>query len=363
MDPPRQEAIEAVHTAKAVGMKPIMITGDHKLTALAIARETGIYEEGDLVLTGDEVDKLREGEFEDKVERISVYARVSPSHKLKIVEAWKKKGKVVAMTGDGVNDAPALKRADIGIAMGITGTDVAKESADLVLADDNFATIIKAIELGRWIYENIKKYLAYLLQANLVEIAVITLAALIILPLTGAHAEDALPLLAVQILYINLATDGLPAIALGLSPPDLDLMKRPPRPRDESVFTREVVIFLVRALIVEAPLLTLGFLTGLSAGLVAARSRLFLMFIAAELAIALNCQSLRHSILETRPHKWLVMTIVWEILLVSTLLFIEPARNALGMVLPSSIDLLWILGGAMVTVLSMELLKKLNDKH
>ena len=363
MDPPRQEAVEAVQTAKAVGMKPIMITGDHKLTALAIARETGIYEEGDLVLTGDEVDRLREGEFEDNVEKISVYARVSPSHKLKIVDAWQKKGKVVAMTGDGVNDAPALKKADIGIAMGITGTDVAKEAADLVLADDNFATIIKAIELGRWIYENIKKYLAYLLQANLVEIAVITLVSLIILPLTGAHAEDALPLLAVQILYINVATDGLPAIALGFSPPDSDLMKRPPRPRDESVFTREVVRFLIRALVVETPLLTLGFLTGLSEGLVAARSRLFLMFIAAELAIALNCQSLRHSVFETRPHKWLAITIVWEILLIVTLLFIPPARNALGMIFPSSTDLIWIIGGAIVTVVSMEILKRLTKLH
>jgi Ca2+-transporting ATPase len=363
MDPPRQEAVEAVQTAKAVGMKPIMITGDHKLTALAIAKETGIYEEGDLVLTGDELDGLREGEFEEKVEKITVYARVSPSHKLKIVDAWKKKGKVVAMTGDGVNDAPALKKADIGVAMGITGTDVAKEAADLVLADDNFATIIKAIELGRWIYENIKKYLAYLLQTNFVEIAVITLASLIILPLTGAHAEGALPLLAVQILYINLATDGLPAIALGFSPPDPDLMKRPPRPREESVFTREVVRFIILALVIQTPLLIFGFLTGLSEGLIAARSRLFLMFIGVELAIALNCRSLRHSILETKPHKWLVIAVVWEVFLIVALLLIPPARNALGMVFPTGRDLMWVVGGVVVTGFSMELLKKLTKLH
>ncbi len=363
MDPPRQEAIEAVHTAKAVGMKPIMITGDHKLTALAIARETGIYEEGDLVLTGDEVDSLSEAEFEEKLEKISVYARVSPSHKLKIVDAWKKKGKVVAMTGDGVNDAPALKKADIGIAMGITGTDVAKESADLVLADDNFATIIKAIELGRWIYENIKKYLAYLLQANFVEIAVLTLASLIILPLTGAHAEDALPLLAVQILYINLATDGLPAIALGFSPPDPDLMKKPPRLREESVFTREVVRLIILALVVQTPLLLFGFMSGLSEGLVAARSRLFLMFIGVELAIALNCRSLRHSVIEIRPHKWLVVAVMWEVFLIVVLLLIPPARNALGMVFPTYRDLMWVAGGVAVTGVSMELLKKYVRLH
>jgi P-type Ca2+ transporter type 2C len=360
IDPPRQEAIEAVRTAKAVGMKPIMITGDHKLTALAIAKETGIYEENDLVLTGNELDALRDEEFEEKVERITVYARVSPGHKLKIVDAWKKKGKVVAMTGDGINDAPALKKADIGIAMGITGTDVAKEAADLVLADDNFATIVKAIELGRWIYENVKKYLAYLLQANFVEIAVITLASLIVLPLTGAHAEGALPLLAVQILYINLATDGLPAIALGLSPPDADLMKRPPRPREESVFTREVVRFIVLALIVQTPILIFGFVTGLPDGLVAARSRLFLMFIGVELAIALNCQSLRNSVLETRPHRWLVIAVLWEVFLIVMLLLFPPARNVLGMVLPTSIDLMWIVGAVLAAGISMELVKKLT---
>jgi Ca2+-transporting ATPase len=359
IDPPREEAIEAVQVSRAVGMKPIMITGDHKLTALAIAKETGVYDEGDLVLTGEELDRLSDQEFEDSVEKISVYARVSPSHKLRIVDAWKKRGKVVAMTGDGVNDAPALKKADIGIAMGITGTDVSKEAADLVLADDNFATIVKAIELGRWIYENIKKYLAYLLQANFVEIAVITSVSLIILPSMGLHGNDALPLLAVQILYINLATDGLPAIALGFSPPDPDLMKKPPRPKDESVFTREITRLIVMALIVQTPLLTLGFLSGLSEGLVAARSRLFLVFIGVELAIALNCRSLTHSILEAKPHKWLIMAVIWETFLMVVLLQIPLTRDALNIVFPSSMDLAWMIGGAIITGVSIELFKRL----
>ena len=357
-DPPRPDAIEAVKAARAVGMRPIMITGDHKLTALAIAKEIGVYEEGDLVLTGEELDRYSESDLEENVEKVSVYARVSPSHKLRIVDAWKNKGKVVAMTGDGVNDAPALKRADIGIAMGITGTDVTKEASDLVLVDDNFATIVKAIEVGRWIYDNIKKYLAYLLQGNFVEIAVMTLTSLIILPLIGVHGEDALPLLAVQILYINLATDGLPAIALGFSPPDPDLMKRPPTPKEESVFTKEVTSFIIRALIVETPILILGFLTGLSEGIAPARSRLFLMFIGIELAVALNCRSLTHSILEARPHKWLVLAVIWEAVLIVILMVIPSSRDALGMVFPSSTDLMWMISGAVVTGVSIELLKK-----
>jgi len=360
IDPPRQEAIEAVQTSKSVGMKPVMITGDHKLTALAVAKETGIFEEGDLALTGEELDSLGEQEFEEKVEKVTVYARVSPSHKLTIVDAWKKKGKVVAMTGDGVNDAPALKRADIGIAMGITGTDVTKEASDLVLADDNFATIVKAIELGRWIYDNIKKYLAFLLQTNFVEITVISLLSLIILPYVGHYGDDALPLLAVQILYINLATDGLPAIALGFSPPDPDLMKRPPRPKHESVFTKQVTKLILMALLVQTPILTLAFLNGLSEGLVAARSRLFLMFVVVELAIALNCRSLTHSLMDTKPHKWLVISIVWEIVLITILLQIPLTRNALGIIFPSSTDLVWIIGAAITTVVSIEVLKKLT---
>ena len=257
MDPPRKEAMEAVKLCRQIGIKTVMITGDHKLTALAVAKELGIYHEGDQVLTGEDLDRISEEEFEAKVRNVTVYARVSPLHKLKIVQAWKKKGEVVAMTGDGVNDAPALKKSDIGVAMGITGTEVTKESADLVLADDNFATIVKAVELGRETYDNIKKYLTYLLQANLVEIVVLSFAVL---------AGYPLPLLPVHILYINLATDGLPAIALGLSPPEPDVMKRPPRNPKETIFTKDVKVFLIRAVLIETPLLLWVFISSLPLG-------------------------------------------------------------------------------------------------
>ncbi|MCP8314850.1 MAG: cation-translocating P-type ATPase [archaeon] len=357
IDPPRTEAVKAVETAKQVGMTPIMITGDHKLTAVAIAKEMGIYKEGDLVLTGEELERLSDEEFERYVEKVTVYARVSPFHKLRIVEAWKKKGRVVAMTGDGVNDAPALKRSDIGIAMGISGTDVTKEASDLVLADDNFATIVKAIELGRWIYDNIKKYLAYLLQTNLVEIAVMSIGALLILRFMGFYGEAALPLLPVHILYINLATDGLPALALGFSPSDPDLMKRPPRTKDEPVFTRDVVLFLIRALIVETPVLTLAFISGLSYGMDAARTRLFLMFIFVELAVALNCRSLLFTIDKAKPHKWLLLAVIWESLLVAVLLHIPMAREALNILYPTFEDIIWVAGGVLATFISIEGLK------
>jgi Ca2+-transporting ATPase len=202
MDPPREEAIEAVRVCRQVGIKPIMITGDHRLTAVAVAKELGIYREGDLVFTGEDLNKIDDKELENVVDKITVYARVSPLDKLKIVKAWKNRGEVVAMTGDGVNDAPALKHADIGVAMGITGTEVAKEAADIVLSDDNFATIVRAIERGRWIYDNIKKYLTYLLRANITEVVVLGGVVMVMGP-------EFLPLLPAAILYINLATDGL----------------------------------------------------------------------------------------------------------------------------------------------------------
>ncbi len=360
IDPPRPEVKEAVEKCRMAKIKPIMITGDHRLTALAVAREVGIYQEGDIAVTGADLAKMSDEELEEKVEKITVYARVSPSDKLRIVEAWKKRGKTVAMTGDGVNDAPALKRADIGVAMGLTGTEVTKEASDLILLDDNFSTIVKAVELGRWIYDNIKKYLAYLLQANFVEIAVIAISALIILPFLGVGGEELLPLLPVQILYINLATDGLPAIALGFTPPEPDIMRRAPRPRGERVFTRDIKEYLVRALIVETPVLLLGFIDALTLGIEAARSRLFLMFVFVELAVALNTVSLSQSIFKFRPHKWLLITILWEITLITILTIIPVTRQALHIVPPGPRDVAWMALGAVTTFTSIELLKRLE---
>jgi len=350
MDPPREEAKKAVEVCKQIKIKPIMITGDHKLTAMAVAEEMGIYQEGDIVLIGEDLEKMSDEEFEDIVEKVTVYARVSPIHKLKIVEAWKKKGQVVAMTGDGVNDAPALKHADIGVAMGITGTDVTKEASDLVLADDNFATIVNAIELGRWIYDNIKKYLTYLLQANLVEIAVLSIAVL---------AGYPLPLLPVQILYINLATDGLPAIALGISPSDPDVMKRPPRNPKETVFTKEVKSFLLRAVLIEVPLLLWVFLSSLPQGEQLAQSRLFLVLVFFELILALNCRSLKYTLVEVRPHKFLVLAVLWEALLILALINIPMAQQAFGIAPIGLFEAGLIAGLCLITLLSIEVTKRL----
>ncbi|MCS7133944.1 MAG: cation-translocating P-type ATPase [Candidatus Caldarchaeum sp.] len=362
IDPPRPEAYEAVRKAREAGIKTVMVTGDHKLTALAIAKEVGIYREGDLVLTGEEVEKIPDEELDKIVEKVVVYARISPMHKLKIVESWKRKGYVVAMTGDGVNDAPALKRADIGVAMGITGTDVAKESSDMVLADDNFATIVKAVELGRWIYGNVRKYLVYLLEANLVETIVIAGVALVIAELLGLKGEDALPLLPVHILYINLATDGLPAIALGFSPPDPDIMKRKPTPRNEPVFNREVVSLLATIMAVATPLYLIGYVSALHHGVDQARTRLFLMFIANELVLALNCRSLVYTNFEARPHKWLWLAIAWEITLITAILTVPGGASLLSLTTPSTEDLLWIFGGAVFVYSSVELSKVIRRR-
>jgi len=239
IDPPRPEAKEAVRRAKTAGIRPMLITGDHPKTAAAIAAELGIAENG-RALAGDDLEKMADAALDRAVREISVYARVAPEHKLRIVRALQRQGATVAMTGDGVNDAPALKTADIGVAMGVTGTDVSKEAADMVLADDNFATIVAAVEEGRAIFANIRKFLRYLLSSNIGEVMTMFLGVVLarVIGLTAPHGEAfPLPLLATQILWINLVTDGAPALALGVDPPEPGAMEHPPRPRSEGVIT------------------------------------------------------------------------------------------------------------------------------
>ncbi|MEE9458160.1 MAG: cation-translocating P-type ATPase [Candidatus Bathyarchaeia archaeon] len=348
IDPPRPEAKIAVKRAKQVGMKSIMITGDHKLTAVAIATEMGIYEDGNIAMTGDELERISDEELQNMVTIVTVYARVSPLQKLKIVKAWKKRGEVVAMTGDGVNDAPAVKNADIGIAMGITGTEVTKESSDMVLADDNFATIVQAIEEGRIIYDNIKQYLTYLLKSNIVELIVIG---------GGVLAGLPLPLLAAQILWVNLITDGPPALALGVSPPSPDVMLRPPRDPKESIFSSEVKSMLTLIPLVHSPILLYIFISSLNQGVNVARTSLFIMFIFFELVVALNCRSLKYSIFKVKPHKILSLAVIGSALSTVILFLIPQLRSAFELVMPTLTDIMWAAVLSILPIILIEMLK------
>jgi len=322
IDPPREEAKEAVKRCSEAGIKSVMITGDHKLTAVAIARELGILQDG-LVVTGNELDNLSEAELDSLVEKIEVYARVSPAHKLKVVEALAKRGHVVAMTGDGINDAPALKKADIGVAMGITGTDVTKEAADMVLLDDNFASIVAAVEEGRAVFSNIKKYLMYLLSSNIGEILVMAVA-ILFGPLIGLP-YGAIPLVAIQILFVNLITDGLPAIALAVDPPDPDIMKQKPRPRNQGIFTRPV-LFLIFIGGIWSCLINVGiFKWALDSGrsMLEAQGLCFVSLIVIQFFKAYNFRSDKHSIFKIGlfGNKWLNLSILGEILLLLLIIY------------------------------------------
>ena len=247
IDPARPEVKEAVKVAQGAGLKSVMVTGDYKDTAEAIAKEIGILTPGGKVLTGAELDKMSDEDLAKIVDKVDVCCRVSPAHKTKIVDAFKARDHVVAMTGDGVNDAPALKRANIGVAMGITGTDVSKETADMVLTDDNFASIVSAIEEGRIIYSNIRKFVFFLISCNIGEILIIFLSMLVGMPM---------PLRPVQLLLLNLVTDGAPALALGMEKGDPDIMKRPPRPTKEPVINWEMQIgTVVQAVVMTAAVL------------------------------------------------------------------------------------------------------------
>ena len=329
IDPPREEVKGAVKLCDQAGIKSVMITGDHKLTAVAIAKELGILREGGTALTGAEVDRLGDEEFEASVGKIDVYARVSPAHKMRIIEALQKKGNVVAMTGDGINDAPALKRSDIGVAMGITGTDVTKETADMVLTDDNFASIVAAVEEGRHIFGNVKKYLVYLLSCNVGEILLMAVA--ILFGTAFGLARGVIPLIAIQILYVNLATDGLPAIALSVDPPDPDIMRQKPRPRNQTIFTKEVVMYLLLTGIWTC-VATFGvFVWAVKSGKPPeeAQTLCFVTLILIEFFNAFNCRSFNYSLFKIGPagNKWLLAAIAWEICLLCLIVYLPALQG------------------------------------
>jgi len=317
IDPPREEVKEAIYVCKKAGINVVMVTGDHRLTAVAVAKELNLLGEngqGGKVLTGAELDALTDEQLADIVENVVIYARVSPEHKMRIVKAWKTKGKVVAMTGDGVNDAPALKMSDIGVSMGVTGTEVTKEASDMVLADDNFASIVKAVKEGREIYGNIKKYLTYLLRCNVMEILVMFVAVVSVPYLARAYggsaetvSEATIALTAIQLLWVNLTTDGLPAIALGVDPGDPDLMEKKPRDPNESVFTRDVKIYLSVVPVLMAALLLSGYFFYRpwenAHQLTEARTQLLTAMVLMELANAVSARSLRYPVFKVGVFK------------------------------------------------------------
>ncbi|MFH1288762.1 MAG: cation-translocating P-type ATPase [bacterium] len=292
IDPARPEVKKAMEECKTAGIKTVMITGDHKNTATAIAKELGFFSENSLALTGEELDNLNEEEFSKEVKNVSVYARVSPAHKLRIVRAWKRRNEVVAMTGDGVNDAPAVKEADIGIAMGITGTDVTKEVAGMIVTDDNFASIVSAVEEGRGIYDNIKKFILYLLSCNAGEILVMFVASVLGWPA---------PLLPIHILWVNLVTDGFPAFALGVDPVDPNIMKRPPLAANESIITKESgAMLLIQGLFIALCSLStfIYLLYAAKESIIYARTGAFIVLSCSQLFHSFNCRSANSSLFE-----------------------------------------------------------------
>jgi Ca2+-transporting ATPase len=321
IDPARPEVVDAVNKCNAAGIRPVMITGDHKSTALAIASEIGIYREGDLAITGAELEKLSEEEFTDKVSRYSVYARVAPEHKVRIVKAWQKHNEVVAMTGDGVNDAPALKQADIGAAMGIVGTDVAKGAADMVLTDDNFATIVSAVEEGRRIYDNILKAIQFLISTNIGEIFLLLVTSIFNL---GS------PLLPIHILWVNLVTDSLPALALSVDPAEKGIMNRKPRNSKKGFMTRGMIWRVLYQGIMIGSIPLAAFIIGLrDGGVILGQTMAFATLVFAQLVHVRNLHSNTRSSLRISPfrNKPLIVAIAASAGLALIVLLLPPIRD------------------------------------
>ena len=351
IDPPRPEAKDAVAVCRQAGIRPVMITGDHVVTASAIAKELGILREGDQAITGARLDAMSEEELDREVENISVYARVSPENKIRIVKAWQKKEQIVSMTGDGVNDAPALKAADIGCAMGITGTDVAKGAADMTLTDDNFATIVDAVREGRGIYSNIRKVVGFLLGTNIGEVLTVFFAMIL---------WRKTPLLSMQLLWINLVTDSLPAIALGMEPVEPDVMNYPPKPKNESIFAHGlgVRIFLQGVMFALLSLFAFGLGENAIGTLAGGQTMAFMVLSLSQIVQAFNMRS-EHSLFRIGPftnHKLNWACLLSAVLVV--LVLFTPVRVLFELVALPPVLYLQGLGLSLIPVIVMELSKK-----
>ncbi|MEM4704382.1 MAG: cation-transporting P-type ATPase, partial [Candidatus Bathyarchaeia archaeon] len=382
IDPPREEVKDAIYTCKKAGIRVVMVTGDHKLTAVAVAKELNLIGENDeeekAVLTGQELENISDEQLVEMVERIVIYARVSPEHKMRIVKAWKAKGHVVAMTGDGVNDAPALKMADIGISMGITGTEVTKEASSMVLTDDNFASIVKAAREGREIYDNIKKYLTYLLRCNIMEILVMFITVTTVPFLAKMFSPGADPasisdatiaLTASQLLWINLVTDGLPAMALGIDPADPDIMERKPRDPNESVFTREVKVYLSAVPLMMTAMLLFGYFyykpwEGV-AQLTEARTQLLTAMILMELVNAVSARSLKYPVFKVGvfKNKYLWYAILSSLGLQLLVLYTPGLNKLFDVTAPEPLDWAFAILFAAITFAAIEIGKYVTSRR
>ena len=355
MDPPRKESVAAVARAKEAGIRTVMITGDHKVTAVAIAKKIGVFTDGDLALTGLELDALSDKELDQQIEKVAVYARVSPENKIRIVNAWQRKNHIVSMTGDGVNDAPALKKADVGVAMGITGTEVSKDAASMILTDDNFATIIKAVANGRTVYENIRNAIGYLLSGNLSAIITVLFASIAALPV---------PFVAVQLLFINLVTDSLPALAIGMEPGNPDILKRKPRDPKASLLDKKFVTqisiqgFLISLSVIAA------FLLGLRDTPAIACTMAFSTLTFARLLHGFNCRS-QHSIFKIgfKNNWYSLAAFALGTVLLALILFV-PALHGLFAVQPLTAQEVWLIVIlAIIPTILIQLVKVIRENR
>ena len=355
MDPPREESVAAVARAKEAGIRTVMITGDHKVTAVAIAKKIGIFNDGDIALTGLELDALSDEELDQEIEKVAVYARVSPENKIRIVNAWQRKDHIVSMTGDGVNDAPALKKADVGVAMGITGTEVSKDAASMILTDDNFATIIKAVANGRTVYENIKNAIGYLLSGNLSAIITVLFASIAGLPV---------PFVAVQLLFINLVTDSLPALAIGMEPGNPDILKRKPRDPKASLLDKPFVTQIsTQGFLISLSVIT-AFLIGLKDSPAIACTMAFSTLTFARLLHGFNCRS-QHSIFKIgfKNNWYSLAAFALGTALLALILFV-PTLHGLFAVQPLSGQEVWLIVIlAIIPTVLIQLVKVIRERR